>query len=151
MPKIKLIIVLISIFLSIQTLFSIEIEKEYIYEPSYFIQVCALKRESNIERVKNRLLDYHLYLEQYNDLKRIYIVNIITKEELDDTLEDIQKIYPHSFISKGPKNLFVTEKQEIVTQEPEEIIYEKIEPTLEKSRIIELDSKTILKTRKSFL
>ncbi len=147
----RLSVILVSIFLSIQTLFSIEIEKEYIYEESYFIQVCALSKESNIERVKSKLMDYHLYLEEYNNLKRIYIVNIITKEELNDTLKDIQKIYPEAFISKGPKNLSVDETHKAILKESQETIYEKVEPTLEKNRTIELNSQTILKTRKSFL
>ena len=142
MLKRNIIVVFFVSFLTIQNVNAIEIEKESILDGSYFIQVGAYKNNSSVKNTKNRLLEYDLYLEPYKGLHRIYIVNILSKNQLVETLKEVRKIYQKAFVAKSPKLI-----KDISIQEAEQIPvtiqnFEQVE--------LKLDSNTILSTRKSF-
>ncbi|HIP59798.1 MAG TPA: SPOR domain-containing protein [Campylobacterales bacterium] len=125
-------------FLLMQSIEAIEISKESISTDSYYIQVGAFKNMSNIQRVKDRLFEYELYLEPYKGFQRIHIVNVLAPQE-KEILVEIRKIYPKAFISKRPMKKPSTNFNR--------------SHKLNNIKLFEqtLDSNTILKTRKSFL
>ena len=131
--KIKILFILF--FLTVQNVSAIEIEVSSVHPQSYFIQVGAFKKVSNIQKVKDKLFEYDIYLEAYKNMKRIYVVNILASS-LNETLIEIRKIYPNAFVAKHPK----VNSDKIVNDISIEIPYGSA-----------LDSNTILKTRKSFL
>ncbi len=118
--------------LSAINLFALVLSKEEVSSSGYFIQVASLKKSINIKKVKKRLYNFNLYIEPYQGLKRIYIVNIEKKSKF----LEIKKLYPDAFITKRPQTLHSGEKEKILDKSPP---------------ILDLNSNTILKTRKSFL
>ena len=148
----KLKVFLIVFFLIVQNTYAVEIGSESIHSKSYSVQVGAFKNMSNIQKIKEKLFEYEIYLEPYKNLHRVHVVNIITPV-LKETLTKIRKIYPKAFISKRPISNSIPMKTK-------QKIFDKINKSFKPSgNIIEeikqyepsLDSNTILKTRKSFL
>lgn len=139
-------------FLTVQQVYAIEIGVLSLHSKSYSIQVGAFKNMSNIQKVKDRLLEYEIYLEPYKNMHRVHVVNIETPV-LKETLTQIRKIYPKAFISKRPiLNTTPTQTEQKTSAK----INKSFEPLLNNIEMIEqyeptLDSNTILKTRKSFL
>jgi hypothetical protein len=122
----------------VKNLLAVEIGRESIAPESYFIQVGAFKKMSNIQKVKDRLFEYELYLEPYKSFHRIQVVNILASQKRE-ILAEIRKIYPKAFISKRPMKKSSTNFNKSYKMDNIKFL----EPNL--------DSNTILKTRKSFL
>ncbi len=137
--KIKILFILS--FLTVQNVSAVEIEVSSVHPQSYFVQVGAFKNLSNIQKVKDRLFEYDIYLEAHKNMQRIHVVNILAPS-LKGTLVKIRKIYPKAFISKRPS---INSAQADYIQKPS--------PSFNNIKSYEpsLDSNTILKTRKSFL
>jgi nitrogen regulatory protein PII-like uncharacterized protein len=131
---------------------AVEIEKSSIVPGSYGIQVGAFKNVSNIQKIKDDLYDYELYLESYKGLKRIQVVNLLTSEDFKHTLAIIKKKYPNAFVLKrarvSKKSVDKIENSNNYRQiiKPKSINIQSFEQYLPT-----LDSNSILKTRKSFL
>lgn len=143
---------IIFLFVS-QNLYAVEIDIQSISKKSYYIQVGAFKSKANIQKVKDKLSKYDIYLEPYKNLQRIQVVNILTPTQLKKTLVKIRKIFPKAFVVKHP-NLNQIKTKKIA--EPSDDFSKSFEPSLQKEKNIQpikptLDSNTILKTRKSFL
>lgn len=143
---------IITISLLLQSLHAVEIGKESISTDSYYIQVGAFKKLSNIQKVKDKLFEYEIYLESYKGFQRIHVVNILAPLE-KVTLSQIRKIYPKAFISKRPA---INRNSSDSVQKPSTNFSQSVKPSslkLNNTQFFEqtLDSNTILKTRKSFL
>jgi hypothetical protein len=118
--KIKVILLFASIFL-VSSLSGSVIKKNKISMNGYFIQIAVLKNISNISNVKKNLKDYDLFIQDYKNLKKIYVVNIKKKSEL----LNIKKIYPTAFITRKPKNINQNiTKKEMVSIKKENGVFE---------------------------
>lgn len=178
--KMKFNIIFLVTFLSFYSLQASEVQSMDIEEESYFIKIGTFSKMENVEKIKKRLYDHQLYIEPYKNLHRVYVVNI-HKKSLQTTLSSIRKIYAEAYVEKKPhlqrnqiqETRIIKTKPEIeteaevvsktvieaesapLTEEPASVedISHLFDAAKEKSEKIEsdLDSQSIIKTRKSFL
>ncbi len=147
------------IFSSFSKIFAIELEKADILSESYFIQIGVFKKNYSVNKARKDLSNEDIYIEQYNGLHRIYVVNILNKNDLKKKLQIVKKYYPDAFVAKRPKLTFTKMSTEPIMEESVEDLRQLVELPIEKIKKInnnplnepKLDSISILKTRKSFL
>ncbi len=146
------IILTLPLIISILTLksFAAFIDRESIIESGAWIQVGAYKNISALNVVERELFEYDLFVTTKDKINRIYIVNILDKQELNLILKRVKKLYPDSFIYMDSlndnidKNIEDTKWDIEIIQSTEERV-----ESIENSTSI-LDSDAILKTRKRF-
>ncbi len=149
---IKLKIVLIITLFFVNTLLASEVGFDDIHKDSYFIQVGAFKSISNTNKVIKRLSKYDVYLEPYKDMNRVHVVNVM-RSSLKSVLRNIRKSFPNSFVVRrkiynSNKNEFSTSSEQVNTK-LFKVIPQNVNNIQQNTNI--LDSKSIIKTRKSFL
>ncbi|MCH9813142.1 MAG: hypothetical protein K0U47_04275 [Epsilonproteobacteria bacterium] len=167
------------IFFCTSLLQAIEVDSDNIDQKHYFIKIGTFAKLYNIKKIQEKLSHYPIYLHPYKNLQRVYVVNV-SKEEIQTTLLAIRKLYPDAYIAKKPalskpkvempvEPIMQSKKETKPVQESVEKevkIKEKIdqpatvedighlfESVHKKSEKIEsdLNSESIIKTRKSFL
>jgi hypothetical protein len=130
MKKIFLITIISTILFA-----NIDLKKEV-------IQVGVFKNQKSIDKIKNALKKYDIYIKKYpNKLQKIFVINIKEKE-FEQTLSEIKKIASKAF------KLSLKRKLELIkSDEPKDWLNNTL---ADNNKTKKLDSKAIIKTRNKF-